>query len=107
MAGKNKKARTYARHRVLNRKGKEKLNESDSTYFLKLVLCLILGMVWIKLGSPLAAGPFEIRAVPIGLLVGLFIVSRFEKFQYDRKIWYALLVLVAIAGLFLPTNIMI
>jgi len=37
----------------------------------------------------------------------LFIVSKFEKFQYDRKIWYAILILVTIVSYFLPAGILL
>ncbi|MGB4761726.1 MAG: hypothetical protein WBP12_00015 [Candidatus Saccharimonas sp.] len=107
MATKTNKSRTYARHRTVSRKGNEKVYESDGKYFLKLVLCIVLGTVWLKFSAPLAVGPAVFNGLPIGLFVGLLIVSRFEKFQYDRKIWYAILVIVTVVSYFLPAGILI
>lgn len=107
MATKNNKQRTYARNRALSRRGNEKIHESDGTYFLKLVLCIVLGTLWIKFQSPLLLGSFSVSGLPVGLLFGLLVVSQFEKFQYDRKIWYAILVLVAIVSYFLPAGIVV
>ncbi len=107
MASKRNKQRTYARNRVLSRKGNEKLYESDGTYFLKLVLCIILGTLWLKFKAPITVGGLFFNGLPVGMLFGLLIVSRFEKFQYDRKIWYAILILVTIVSYFLPAGVVI
>lgn len=107
MATNTRKARTYARNRVFSRRGNEKQYESDGTYFLKLVLCIVLGTIWLKFNQPLSLGPAVFNGLPLGLLVGLFVVSKFEKFQYDRKIWYAILVIVTIVSYFLPSGIII
>lgn len=107
MASARNKQRTYARNRVFSRRGNEKTYESDGTYFLKLVLCIILGTLWIKFKTPLTIGGLPFSGLPVGMLFGLFIVSRFEKFQYDRKIWYAILILVTIVSYFLPAGILI
>ena len=101
------KQRTYARNRVFSRRGNEKMYESDGTYFLKLVLCILLGTLWLKFNTPLVVGGVSFGGVPVGMLFGLLAVSRFEKFQYDRKIWYAILILVTIASYFLPAGILI
>lgn len=107
MVAKKSKTRTYARHRAVSRRGNEQVYESDGKYFLKLVLCIVLGTFWLKFSAPLHVGPFVLNALPLGLLVGLLVVSKFEKFQYDRKIWYALLIVVAIVSLYLPSGIII
>lgn len=100
--------RTYARNRRLySRKGYEKLFESDGEFFLKLIICALLGTFWLKFGQPLSLGTVRITAIPVGLLLGLVIVSRFEHFQSDRKIWYAILVLVGIISYFVPAGIVI
>lgn len=101
------KVRTYARNRAFSRTGQERIYERDSTYFLKLVVCIILGACWIKFMAPLQIGPFALNGLPIGLLVGLIVVSQFEKFQFNRKIWYAILVLAMITSYFLPAGIVI
>ena len=107
MATARNKQRTYARNRTFSRRGNEKLYESDGTYFLKLVLCIILGTLWIKFKVPLTIGGLPFSGLSIGMLFGLFIVSKFEKFQYDRKIWYAILILVTIVSYFLPAGILV
>ena len=107
MASARNKQRTYARNRALSRLGNEKVYESDGTYFLKLVLCIILGTLWIKFKVPLVILSLPFSGLPLGMLFGLLVVSRFEKFQYDRKIWYAILILVTIVSYFLPAGILL
>ena len=102
-----KRPRTYARNRALSRKGNEKLFESDSQYLLKLVLCIVFGSFWIKFGEPLTLGALTVRAIPIGLILGLIIVSRYEKYQSDRKIWYAVLIAVCVISLFSASGIVL
>ncbi len=107
MATTKNKQRTYARNRVFSRRGNEKLYESDGTYFLKLVVCLLLGTLWLKFGSPLVISGVPFGGIPVGMLFGLLLVSRFEKYQFDRKIWYAILILVTVVSYFLPMGIVI
>src|SRR5690606_21385627 len=102
---KQKRPRTYARNRV--KRYSEKIYESDSTYFLKLVIFVLLGAVWIKFGQPMSLGVIPISAVPIGMLLGLMLVRQFEKHQSDRKIWYAILLIVAIISNFTASGIVI
>lgn len=106
MTTKNKQ-RTYARNRTISRRGNEKIYESDSTYFLKLVVCVLLGTLWLKFAAPITVAGVYIGGVPVGMLFGLLLVSKFEKFQSDRKIWYAMLILVTIVSFFLPMGIVI
>ena len=107
MASKRNKQRTYARNRIVSRRGNEKVYESDGKYILKLVLCLVLGTIWLKFATPLSVGGLILNGIPIGLLIGLLLVSRLEKFQYDRKIWYAVLIIATIVSYFLPAGIVI
>jgi len=106
---KQKRPRTYARNRAasISRRGYEKVFESDGTYFLKLVVCVLLGTFWLKFAQPIAWGGLVFNAIPIGLMVGLLLVHRFEKFQSDRKIWYAILVVITIISYFAPAGIVI
>lgn len=106
------KTRTYGRNRsksnaYFSRKGYEKLYENDSAFFLKLVVFIILSALWLRLKSPVGIGSFEIQAVPIGLLVALFLVLKLEKYQFNRKIWYATLILMSILTSFTPVGIII
>ncbi len=81
--------------------------ESDSTYFLKLVLVVLLGTFWLKFVEPLTIGGIFLSGIPIGLLAGLIIVSKFEHFETDRKIWYAILVVVTVVSYFVPAGIVL
>ena len=106
---KQKRSRTYARNRAANvsRRGYEKIFESDSTYFLKLVVFTLLGTLWVKFAQPVTWLGLPLTAIPIGFLVGLILVNRFEKYQSDRKIWYAILLVVTIICYFVPAGIII
>ena len=73
--------------------------ETNSAYFLKILIYFILGLIWIKINGRLL--------IPIGLIVGL-IFSTHEHFQIDRKIEYAVLLiatLVGLSGAALPINL--
>lgn len=104
---KAKRPRTYARNRSFSRRGREKLFESDSNYFFKLVVVLLLGTLWLKLSHPLPLGPLPLTGIPIGLLLGVLLVHRFEPLQSDRKIWYAILLITTILTYFFPAGIVI
>lgn len=90
-----------------SRRGYEKVFESDGTYLLKLVSFVLLGMFWIRFAEPISWMGVPIQAVPAGLLVGLILVNRLESHQSDRKIWYAILIIVGITSLFWPSGIII
>ena len=104
---KSARTRTYARNRGVSRRGNEKTFEPDSVYFLKLVVCILLGSFWIKFGAPLMISGFIVTAIPVGLLLGLVLINRFEKYQSDRKIWYAVIIVVAIVSYFSPSGIVV
>jgi hypothetical protein len=107
MASTRNKQRTYARTRAISRRGYLKYTESDGQYLLKLVFVILLGTVWIKFQEPFTLGPFHVIGIPVGLLFGMLMISRFEKQSFDRKIWYAILFVVTIVSLFAPTGIVI
>jgi hypothetical protein len=90
-----------------SRRGYEKIYESDSTYFLKLVVYVLLGTLWLKLAEPVVWLGIPIGGIPVGLLIGLLLVRKFEKLQADRKIWYAILLVVTIISHFVPAGIVI
>ena len=108
---KQKRPRTYGRNRVkaaeVSRRGYEKVFETDGTYFLKLVVFVLLGTLWLKFGTPITIGSMPLNGIPLGLLVGLVLVSQFEKYQSDRKIWYAILLVVTIICYFVPAGIVL
>jgi hypothetical protein len=102
---KQKRPRTYARNRV--KRYQEKIYESDSAYFLKLVFYVLLGTLWLKFSHPMTWLGVPITALPVGLLIGLVVVRRFETYQSDRKIWYAVLVVVTIISNFVAAGFVI
>ena len=110
---KNKKnnrarARSYSRNRALYSRGGHELKvESDGAYFLKLVVCVLLGTFWVKFSQPIVWSGLVFNAVPIGFIIGLLLVGKFEGLQSNRKIWYVVLTLVAISSYFLPLGIVV
>jgi hypothetical protein len=81
-------------------------SESDSAYFLKLVLYVLLGSFWLRFATPIEIGYVTLNGFPIGLLLGLLFASH-DHFQIDRKIEYAILVIVTIITFFLPAGIVL
>ncbi len=74
--------------------------ESDSLYFLKLVMYLILGSLWMKVSD---GQNFQLP-IPVGLLVGIVYASH-DHFQIDRKIEYAVLLVATLIGFWAPFGI--
>lgn len=101
------RSRNYARNRVFSRRGNEVITESDGLYLIKLMLVILLGSFWLKFGHPIMVGNLFLNGIPLGLIVGLFLVSKYEQFQFNRKIWYALLIITAIISYFLPSGIVL
>ena len=85
---------------------KQRGTEPDSTYFLKLVLYVVLGSFWLKFNQPVPVGDILIHGFPLGLVVGLLFAAH-DHFQIDRKIEYALLIIVTIITFFLPAGIVL
>ncbi|MDO4780831.1 MAG: hypothetical protein Q4A34_00335 [Candidatus Saccharibacteria bacterium] len=106
------KSRTYARNRsksseLFSRKGRERLYEKDSTFFLRAVLFIVLSALWLRLQQPLEMGPLTIQALPIGLIIALLLVIKIERYQFNRKIWYVTLILMAVLTSFSPVGIIL
>lgn len=81
---------------------KTKAKQSDSAYFLKLVLYLMLGTLWLKITHN---ETLQIP-IPVGLIAGLVFTSH-EHFQIDRKIEYAVLLVAMLVGFWIPFGIYI
>ena len=81
--------------------------ESDSTYFLKLVIVVLLGTLWIKLQTPVSWQGVPFGGFPLGAVLGMIGIHLWEKDQTDRKIWYAVLIIVTIICYFMPAGILI
>jgi hypothetical protein len=64
--------------------------ETDSTFFLKILVYFVLGTVWIKVNGMVV--------LPIGAIIGI-IISRHDHFAIDRKLEYVVLLVSSILGL--------
>ena len=76
--------------------------EMDTTYFLKIVVFLILGSQWIYIESL----PEWQVPIPVGLILGLVFAAH-EHFEIDRKIEYLILILTAFISFWLPLGLVI
>lgn len=74
--------------------------QTDSIFFLKLTVLLILGSQWIHIEHL----PSWSIPIPVGLVIGLVFVSH-EHFKIDRKIEYLMLLLAAFIGFWLPIGL--
>lgn len=92
--------------KLQTKKTKKELVEKDSTYFLKLVLYVVLGTLWIKFSSPVYIGPLVFSGIPVGLFIGLMFASH-DHFQVDRKLEYAVLIIMTVLSYFLPAGILL
>lgn len=105
---KTNRGRTYARNRAQTSvRARDAFVEADSTYFLKLICIVILGTLWIKLATPLSWQGIPFGGLPLGTIIGLIGIKLFEKNPYDRRIWYAVLIIVTIICYFVPAGIVI
>jgi hypothetical protein len=73
--------------------------EPDSVFLLKLVLYLIIGSQWLRLTTGSGQWP-----IPIGLLIGMLFAAH-DHFRIDRKVEYALLLIAAFIGFWLPLGL--
>lgn len=106
---KSNRERTYARNRtVVSRKGYENVWETDGVYLLKLMATAIAGLLWLRLESPIIFfNSIPLGAIPVGTMIALLLIATLEKAQFNRKIMYALLVVVSIVGFFVDAGIVI
>ena len=71
--------------------------ETDSAYFLKIVLYLILSSVWVRVTLDSGAE----YPLPLGALLALVYASH-DHFQIDRKIEYAMILMAMFVSFWLP-----
>lgn len=64
--------------------------ETNSVYFLKILVFFVLGSIWVKSNG--------IVVFPIGLILGLGL-SAHDHFAIDRKVEYAILIVSALLAL--------
>lgn len=77
-------------------------SNADSVFFLKLVLYMILGSMWVKVTHQNTLS----LPIPFGLIVGLLFTAH-EHFQIDRKIEFAILLVAMLIGYFAPFGLYI
>ncbi len=76
--------------------------ELDSVYVLKLVMYLIIGTLWLRIGRADGSN----IPIPIGLVIG-FLFAAHDSFKIDRKIEYAVLLVAMLIGFWSQIGLMI
>lgn len=82
-----------------NKKNRKKL--ADNRYLLKFVIALILGFIWVRVSISGIVIP-----IPIGLIVGLLLISK-NKLNTDKKIVTAVLLVSMLIGYWAQTGLFI
>jgi hypothetical protein len=77
--------------------------ELDSVYVLKLVMYLIVGTLWVRIGNSTNTNQIPI---PAGLIIG-FIFAMHEHFRIDRRIEYAVLLVAMFVGFWTQVGLVI
>lgn len=77
------------------KKIKNKNDEHDSVYFLKILLYFLIGCLWLQIGSK------DSFVIPLGLFIGLVFASH-DHFKIDRKIELAVLLIACVLSYALP-----
>jgi hypothetical protein len=85
------------------KKTKIERKESDGSYVLKLVLYAVVGSQWLWITN--SDGSVRM-GLPLGLVIGLWFASH-DRFQIDRKIEYALILIAMLIGFWSQTGIFI
>jgi hypothetical protein len=85
---------------------KQEVPEKDSVYFFKIVLYIVLGSFWLKFLHPIQIGDIQLNGFPLGLIIGLLFASH-DHFQVDRKIEYAILIVITVITYFVPAGIVL
>lgn len=80
--------------------------ETDGVFLLKVILYIVLGTFWIKFGQPLQFGGLVLNGLPVGFLIGMLFAVK-EKRQINRKIAYAMLIIITILCYFFPAGIVV
>lgn len=85
---------------------KKQKPELDSTYFLKIVIYILLGMLWLRFSTPIEIAGLTFTALPLGLVLALLFI-RHDHFAIDRKIEYPVMIIAAILSFFVDAGIVI
>ena len=97
MPNQTKKISNVKKTRVNTRTKTATSSEADGVFFLKLVLYMILGSMWVKVMHQDSLS----LPLPVGLVIGLLFAMH-EHFQIDRKIEFAILLVAMLVGYFAP-----
>ena len=76
--------------------------ELDSVYVLKLVMYLILGTLWLRVGHV----DGTMVPIPVGLGIGVLFAMH-DHFKIDRKIEYAVLLVAMLVGFWTQIGLML
>jgi hypothetical protein len=79
-----------------------KRKDFEEAYFLKLVLFLVLGSLWLKVSD---GSSWQIP-IPVGFILGMALATH-DHFKIDRKIEYAILLVAMLVGFWAPIGIYI
>lgn len=78
--------------------------ETDSVYFLKILLYFILGSIWLQFRQiEILPG---VMVFPIGLVAGV-VFARHDHFRIDRKIEYAVLIGATVLSFVAPIGVVL
>lgn len=77
--------------------------QSDTAYFLKLIVYFICGTFWVRLLN-VDIGAFTHLSLPLGLVAGIAF-STFECSHVDKKIELAVLLAATFISFYLPVGI--
>ena len=86
---------------------KQRRGESDGLYIFKLVTVTIISTLWLKFSAPLNLYGVTHTALPLGLIIALLGIRAFENDAYERRIWYAVALVIGIVTYFVPAGIVI
>lgn len=101
---------------MVNKKNKQKKRllsrttfpfEADGIYFLKLVFVVLLSTLWVKLATPFVMFSMPIMGIPVGFFAVIVLIRIFENNPIDRKIWFAVSMIITILSYFVPAGVVI
>ena len=85
---------------MATKRKKSTSKETDSAYFLKIVMYLIIGAQWLRIEK---VDTWQIP-IPIGLVLGVLFATH-DHFKTDRRIEFAVLLVVSFISFWLPIGI--
>jgi hypothetical protein len=80
---------------MASKKQKQKAEELDGIYLLKIVMFFLLGCLWVNIGTNPGL------PVPIGLFIGIVFATH-DHFKIDRKIEYVVLLMATVLSFIAP-----